>query len=56
MVIDAVEQTKPNVNSANESPLDSNFGLMVYKVAKAQKLVSNHPTIYFNVSINHLVT
>ena len=36
---DAYEKLKPNVNLANKSPMESNFGLMVYEVLKAQNLV-----------------
>ena len=36
---DALEQPKPNVDVANKSPMESNFGFMVHEVHKAQNLV-----------------
>ena len=49
---DALEQPKLNVNLANKRPMESNFDLMVYK---AQNLVFDQPTIYFNVSTHQVV-
>ena len=51
----ALEQPKPNMNLANKSLMESNFGFMVHEVLKAQNLVFDQPTIYFNVSSNHVV-
>ena len=52
---DALEKTKPNVDLTNKSPRESNFGLMVHEVLKAQNLIFDQPIIYFNVSSNHVV-
>ena len=43
------------MNLAKKSPMESNFGLMVHEVLKAQNIVFDQPTIYFNVSSNHVV-
>ena len=51
---DALEQPNPNMNLSNKSPMESNFGLMVHEVLKAQNLVFDQPTIYFNISSNHV--
>lgn len=53
---DALEQPKPNVNSTNKSPMESNFELMVHEVLNAQNLVFDQLIIYFNVSTNRTVT
>ena len=34
-----LEQPKPNVDLAKKSPMESNFGLIVHEVLKAQNIV-----------------
>ena len=55
MVYDALELPKANMNLANKSPMESNFGLMVHEVLKAQNLVFDQAAIYFNAFSNHVV-
>lgn len=61
---DALGPSKSNENSANKSPLKSNFGVMIHEIFKAQNLIFYQPTIYLmfqlsmklirNIKIGHV--